>query len=121
MTAVEKLFYRTQEVKALFSIGQTTLYEWLNDGLLVGVKIGHETRITAASVKERAAALPKLTTPTMAKAALASGQPSTLKASIEGRAGRDALAKNRAAAKAAKASAKASRPYKAIRQPTAAE
>jgi excisionase family DNA binding protein len=98
MTAVERCFYRTREVRAALAIGQTTLYDWLNKGLLVGVKVGRETRITAASFDECVASLPKFKTPKMAKAALASGDPSALKgASVEGRAGRKRLAKNRAA------------------------
>jgi excisionase family DNA binding protein len=101
MTALERRFYRTREVKAAFAIGQTTLYEWIKRGWLAGVKVGRETRITAASFDKCAANLPKLKTPTMAKAALASGDQSALEGvSIEGRAGRDAYAKNCAARRA---------------------
>jgi excisionase family DNA binding protein len=66
---MSKFFYGTRAAKDAIGCGTTKLYDLINDGTLEARKFGRLTLITAASLEAFVASLPRLVTPTMAKAA----------------------------------------------------
>jgi len=65
---MSKFLYRTSEAKAALGVGNTRLYELINNGTLDARRLGHRTYITADSLEAFAASLKPVMTPTMAKA-----------------------------------------------------
>jgi len=63
-----KFLYRTSEAKLALGVGNTRLYELINDGTLDARRLGKRTYITADSLEAFAASLKPIKTPTMAKA-----------------------------------------------------
>ena len=63
-----KLLYKTSEAKAAIGCGNTKLYHLVNEGLLEARRLGRKTYITAESLEALVASLPRVVTPTMAKA-----------------------------------------------------
>ena len=55
----DHLMSKTDAKKALGDIGNTKLYELLNDGIIEGVKIGSLLKIKPESVSRYIASLPK--------------------------------------------------------------
>jgi|HubBroStandDraft_6_1064221.scaffolds.fasta_scaffold92834_5 excisionase family DNA binding protein len=63
-----KLLYGTREAKAALGCGTSKLYELINNGTLDARRFGKLTYITAESLEAFVASLPRVETPTMAKA-----------------------------------------------------
>jgi hypothetical protein len=63
-----KFLYTTSETRAALGCGITRLYELINNGSLEARRLGHRTYITATSLEALVASLPRVVTPTMAKA-----------------------------------------------------
>jgi len=66
---MRKLLYTTREARDAIGCGTTRLYEQINSGRLEARRLGRRTYITAESLNALIAALERVTTPTMAKAA----------------------------------------------------
>jgi hypothetical protein len=64
-----KRLYTVKETGHAIGCGPTTVYGKINDGVLVAVKYGYRTYITAESIDRYIASLTPAVTPTMAKAA----------------------------------------------------
>ncbi len=88
-----KLLYKTREAKAALSCGQERLYQLINSGALEARREGHRTYITAESLESFVASLPRVVTPTMAKAERAE-RLARLKNIRESRAAKDASEPN---------------------------
>jgi hypothetical protein len=68
LASPSKFLYRTSEAKAAIGCGTSKLYGLINSGVLEARKFGHRTYITGASLEAFVASLPRVVTPTMAKA-----------------------------------------------------
>jgi hypothetical protein len=68
LSSPSKFLYRTSEAKAAIGCGTWKLYSLINSGVLDARKFGHRTYITRASLESFVASLPRVVTPTMAKA-----------------------------------------------------
>lgn len=47
-----RIYYTPEEVAAIFKVKPMTVREWLRNGLLKGIKVGHSWRISEASLKK---------------------------------------------------------------------
>jgi hypothetical protein len=68
LSRISKFLYRTSEAKAAIGCGTSKLYSLINSGVLEARRFGHRTYITGASLEAFVASLPRVVTPTMAKA-----------------------------------------------------
>jgi hypothetical protein len=68
LSSPSKFLYRTSEAKAAIGCGTSKLYSLINSGVLEARRFGHRTYITGASLEAFVASLPRVVTPTMAKA-----------------------------------------------------
>ncbi len=66
---MEKRLYTTAQTKAIGGFGTTTMYKFINDGVLEAVRMGDRTMITAKSLHALIDGLPRVVTPTMQRRA----------------------------------------------------
>jgi excisionase family DNA binding protein len=57
---VQRALYAPREAEIILGVSHATLYKLISEGRLEALKLGGATRITAASIKELIASLPKL-------------------------------------------------------------
>jgi hypothetical protein len=68
LSSPSKFLYSTSEAKKAIGCGTTRLYGLINAHILDARRLGHRTYITGASLEAFVASLPRVVTPTMAKA-----------------------------------------------------